>query len=170
VPELVSSDAKRLLLMVLYRSGRKPGASIAELRKEFGDRLEELVEELNEKLAELGLRLHLLEEEGLAVIAPSEPVGDIKLSPLDSNAVACLGILVGLFTAGRGVVKRSEFLEVASRKVGEAEAKICLGELAREGYVKVKGDEIQLSWRAFFELDVEKLAESLAREVLKLSG
>lgn len=156
--------------MVLYRSGRKPGASITELRREFGDRLEELVDELNGKLAELGLKLHLLKDEKIAVVAPSEPIGDLKLSPLDSNAVACLGILVGLFAAGRGVIEKSDFLEIASRKVGEAEAKICLGELAREGYVRVQGDRIQLSWRTFLEIDVEKLTESLAKEALGAYG
>ena len=163
----MENEARKLLLSLLMISGRSPGVKRSELKAMFGEKLDELIDKVRGMLKPIGLNVEYIPDIDRYVVKTDIPVKDLKTTPLDSNAIAILGIIIILVLARGEAVEKREFLEYATKKVGKVEAKICLGELRKMGYIVEKGEKIYIGWRTETEFDLEELKEKLKKYMLK---
>ncbi len=165
----MEENLKNLFISIIARSGRVEGIKYSTLKKIFGQDIDNMLEKLNERIKDLGLKVERIKRGNRVTIKPLSPVSSIKLTPLDSNALAALAIILALIVLKQEAVDKEDYFKIMERKVGRTEAKICLGELIRDGYIEERGGKLFAGWRSEVEVDMEKLRDKIVKTIEEMS-
>lgn len=165
----MEDNLKNLFISIIVRSGRAEGVKYSTLKRMFGPEIDNMLEKLNEVIKDLGLKVERIKRGNRVVIKPLRPISGVKLTPLDSNALAALTIILSLIVLKQDAVNKEDYFKLMEKKVGRTEAKICLGELIRDGYIEERGGKLFAGWRSEAEVDMERLRDRIVKIIEEMS-
>ena len=154
-------DLPLLALMLLVRRSRSIGVQDSELRRIFGDRLPFLITELEEKLKPLGLVLRHDPEDKIWYVTIAPEYSDFVPGYLLSKTHAAVLATVILLKTKSGTVRINDVADFLEGKVARDYVINCLGFLKKEGYIRIRGDTIELGKRTKYEIDIDKFMENI---------
>ncbi|MCS7110229.1 MAG: hypothetical protein NZ956_02010 [Candidatus Caldarchaeum sp.] len=165
------------MAMLLFTSHRLPGVRGYELRRKLGKNYLKVVESLNHRLENLGLRVKILFETSFDreptdedydrarfFITLADPISlsDVVAAGWRVDELAVLsGALAILFSRGGKAPKR-EVSELLESKLPKWRVDAALEKFVRRGYLVDSGDgTLSVGWRAVAEVDQKQLFKSL---------
>jgi len=170
---------RRALRLLLLRGRSRPGVKGSELRKILGSDYNKVLMELNGKLSKLGLRVKAvlkrgeevgledkekLEDAWIGIVLSEELVEEDLRSVgwrIDDLAVLASTIVLALSLGGK--VSRKNIVELLRTKIPEWRIDVALDRFIKAGYLfEGEKDLIELGWRTYMEVDVEKLIKMLS--------
>ena len=176
MPARTPSDLiRRAARLLLFRSGMKPGVKGWELERSLGKDYLRVVRALDEKLAELGLKVVAVDQDGervdltrggekelrkatfLVVLRGPVSVQEARTSGWRIDDLAMLSVSLLYLLAKNGSAPYREVLDVLRSKFRGPRVEYVLGRMIRMGYLEREGDLLKVGWRSKVEIDLDKL-------------
>jgi len=161
---MLTDDELSMLRLILFRRGLRPGASVEDLGKACTEPMDKVLEGLNQKIAELGLEVVVIEEsdeflsEGRtrAFVRSKAPLHreELKLCGWDRRSLAALAVVGSYLVSRGGRAKEIEVVHVLKSKNVSARR---IDRMVEAGYLARDDGMIGLSWRSLAEIDQEQL-------------
>ena len=161
---MLSQAESRVLRLILFRRGMRPGASYEELQAACRDDLDGVLRNLGELLGPLGLEIVVIDESDeilgggrrRVLVRSKEPLRsqDLKLCGWDRRMLAALAVVACFITNRGGRAKEMEIVNLLKAK-GVSSRKI--DRLVEAGYLDRDGEMIGLGWRSLAEIDQDQL-------------
>ncbi|MCS7136530.1 MAG: hypothetical protein RMJ14_04995 [Nitrososphaerota archaeon] len=163
--------------MLLFSSHRLPGVRGWELRRRLGKNYLKIIDALNNKLNNIGLRIKIMFDQPSSgspaqddfdkarfFVTLSEPlsVADIVAAGWSIEDVAILAATLSyIFTKG-GKATEKELVELLEVKFPKWKVEAAIERFIRKGYLmKVEDNMIKIGWRTLAEVDEKELLKAI---------
>lgn len=159
--------------MLLFHSHRLPGVRGWELRRKLGKNYMKIIDALNSKLNEIGLKVKVVmdtesKEKDLdrarfyITLADSLSLSDIAGAGWPIDEVAILSATLSYIASRGGRAPEKEVRELLGTKFPQWKIDAALEKFSRRGYIMITEDGIvQMGWRTEVEVDIKGLLKSL---------
>lgn len=158
--------------MLLFASHRRPGVRGWELKHRLGKNYMKVIDILNSKLSQLGLRIKTVFEEGeeenldrarfYVTLAHPLTMSDLVTAGWRIDEVAALAAALSLLSSRGGKAPLRDVMEVLETKFPKWKAEAYLERAIRRGYLnKTEDDVLTVGWRARVELDQKALLKAV---------
>ncbi|RLG40796.1 MAG: hypothetical protein DRN78_05065 [Thermoproteota archaeon] len=164
---------KRAARLLLFRSGMKPGIKGWELARSLGKDYLQVIRALDERLAELGLKVVAVSQDGekislsegkdlkkatfLVVLRGPVSVQEARTSGWRIDDLAMLSVSLLYLLAKNGSASYREILDVLRSKFKGPRVEYVLDRMIRMGYLEQEDDRLKIGWRSKVEIDLNKL-------------
>ena len=164
---------KRAARLLLFRSGMKPGIKGWELARSLGKDYLQVIRALDERLAELGLKVVAISQDGkkislsegkdlkkatfLVVLRGPVSVQEARTSGWRIDDLAMLSVSLLYLLAKNGSASYREILDVLRSKFKGPRVEYVLDRMIRMGYLEQEDDRLKIGWRSKVEIDLNKL-------------
>ncbi len=168
---LYSEKLKRAVKLLMYKRGRAPGAKEWELKARMGAEYEQVLEQLNEFLTDLGLEVKRIakekvsaasgdEEDARYIIVSKEKttIDEARMLGWRIDNLAGLAITITYIISKQGKAPRKEIEDLLAHKFGKWKAMNLIEAYIRNAYID--GEELgflSLGWRTKAEVDLRNL-------------
>ncbi len=158
--------------MLLFASHRRPGVRGWELKHRLGKNYMKVIDILNSRLSQLGLRIKtVFEEEGeenldrarfYVTLAHPLTMSDLVTAGWRIDEVAALAAALSVISSRGGKAPLRDVLEVLETKFPKWKAEAYLERAVRRGYINKTDDDIlTIGWRTRVELDQKTLLKAV---------
>lgn len=158
--------------MLLFRSHRRPGVRGWELRHRLGKNYMKVIDILNSRLNQLGLRIKTVFEEGeennlekarfYVVLAHPLTMSDLVTAGWRIDEVAALAAALSILSSRGGKAPLRDIIEVLETKFPKWKAEAYIERAIRRGYLsKTDEDVVTMGWRTKVELDQKSLLKAI---------
>lgn len=184
MPARMPSDLiGRAARLLLFRSGMKPGIKGWELARSLGKDYLSVVKALDERLAELGLKVTVVDKEGrridlegneegelrkatfMVVLRGPMSVQEARTSGWRIDDLAMLSVSLLYLLARDGSAPYREVLNLLKSRFRGPRVEYVLNRMIRMGYLEEEDDLLKIGWRSRVEIDLGKLSSMPEEEV-----
>ena len=161
---MLSQAEARVLRLILFRRGMRPGATYEELEAVCQEDLDGVLRNLGDQLGQMGLEIISTEESDDVLgnsrrrvfVRSREPLRsrELKLCGFDRRLLAALAV-VACFMVNRG--GRAKELEIVNLLKTKGISSRKIERLVEAGYLARDGEMVSLGWRALAEIDQDQL-------------
>jgi hypothetical protein len=170
---------KRAIHLLLFRRGKMPGAKQWELKEKLGKNFEQVLEQLNQLLAELDLEIKKVKESGsLETFQETHPEDETryyvalkgslgfkeaKMIGWRIDNLAALAASIAYLLSKQGKAPRDDLERLLANKFGKWKAVTLVDIFLRTGYLEEDDAGVMaLGWRAQSEVDLKALMTKMA--------
>jgi hypothetical protein len=180
VQTFYSDKLKRAMHLLIFKRGKLPGTREWELKEKIGKNFEQVLDQLNQILAELDLEIKKVSEptpgESMTNISrPAEEtrylvtlkgtlgLKEAKLIGWRIDNLAGLGAAIAYLVSKQGKAPRTEVEKLLATKFGHWKALTLVDIFLRSGYLdEDDAGVLALGWRTRSEVDLRTLMTKLA--------
>ena len=175
-----SDKLKRAMHLLIFKRGKLPGTREWELKEKIGKNFEQVLEQLNQLLADLDLEIKKVSEpaQGESITNDGHPteetrylltlkgtlgLKEAKLIGWRIDNLAGLGATIAYLVSKQGKAPRTEIEKLLATKFGHWKALTLVDIFLRSGYLdEDDAGVIALGWRTRSEVDLRTLMTKLA--------
>jgi len=178
-----SDKLKRAVHLLLFRRGKMPGAKDWELKEKLGKNYEQVLEQLNQLLAELDLEIKKVKETSTGEITPEGApleesryqvilkgtlgLKEAKMIGWRVDNLAALSASLAYLVSKQGKAPREEIEKLLAHKFGRWKAATLVDVFLRTGYLEEDDAGVMaLGWRTNSEVDLRALMTKMAEAKL----
>ncbi|MGA2791665.1 MAG: hypothetical protein ABSF00_12980 [Candidatus Bathyarchaeia archaeon] len=178
-----SDKLKRAVHLLLFRRGKMPGAKDWELKEKLGKNYEQVLEQLNQLLAELDLEIKKVKETSTGEITPEGVpleearyqvilkgtlgLKEAKMIGWRVDNLAALSASLAYLVSKQGKAPREEIEKLLAHKFGRWKAATLVDVFLRTGYLEEDDAGVMaLGWRTNSEVDLRALMTKMAEAKL----
>jgi intein/homing endonuclease len=178
-----SDKLKRAVHLLLFRRGKMPGAKDWELKEKLGKNYEQVLEQLNQLLAELDLEIKKVKETSTGEITPEGApleesryqvilkgtlgLKEAKMIGWRIDNLAALSASLAYLVSKQGKAPREEIEKLLAHKFGRWKAATLVDIFLRTGYLEEDDAGVMaLGWRTNSEVDLRALMTKMAEAKL----
>jgi hypothetical protein len=176
-----SDKLKRAMHLLIFKRGKLPGAREWELKEKIGKNFEQVLEQLNQLLAELDLEIKKVTEPTQGEMMPTGEthaseearyfitlkgtlgLKEAKLIGWRIDNLAGLGAALAFLVSKQGKAPRQEIEKLLAIKFGHWKALTLVDIFLRSGYLEEDDAGVMaLGWRTRSEVDLRTLMTKMA--------
>lgn len=176
MPARTPSDLiRRAARLLLFRSGMKPGVKGWELARSLGNDYISVIKALDERLAELGLKVTAVDREGrridlkdkerelrkatfMVVLRGPISLQEARTSGWRIDDLAMLSVSLLYLLAKDGSAPYREVLNLLKSRFRGPRVEYVLSRLTRMGYLEEEDGLLKIGWRSKVEIDLDRLS------------
>ena len=166
---------KQAARLIMYKRGRMPGAKEWELKTALGTNYEQVLDQLNEILEDLGFEVKKIvddespahsddEDSRYVVVLRDKPsTGQAKMLGWRIDNLAGLAISISYIISKQGKASVDEIEDLLAQKFGKWKAMALLEIYTRSAYINEdESGLLSIGWRTKAEVDLKELMKLVA--------